>query len=95
MIDLPARQLDLRIAAAGEIGFVVWEASEVVAAFTSRAELADWLEARLGLVAGEAEREAAELAAYRASVGNVERFPKIAGGHTAPPEPRPRRFFGR
>jgi len=89
------RTLDVRVTAAAETGFIVWEAAEPIAAFTSRAELADWLEDRLGLVAGETEREERELAAYRAAHSNVDRFPNVAGGQVVPPERRSRRFFGR
>jgi hypothetical protein len=89
------RALDLRISAGSECGFYVQEAGEIIAAFTSRAELADWLEDRLGLVPGETEREERELAAYRAAHSNVDRFPNVAGGQVVPPERRSRRFFGR
>lgn len=51
------RSIDIRISAAAEKGFVIHEAGEIVAAFTSRAEVAQWIEDRLGEVDGEVERE--------------------------------------
>lgn len=51
------RSIDIRISAASERGFVIMEAGEVVAAFTSRAEVANWIEDRLGEVDGEIDRE--------------------------------------
>lgn len=51
------RSIDIRVSAASERGFVIMEAGEVVAAFTSRAEVAQWIEDRLGEVDGEIERE--------------------------------------
>jgi len=52
-----SRALDIRISAAADIGFIVHEAGEAVAAFTTRAELANWIEDRLGQLPGEVERE--------------------------------------
>lgn len=51
------RDLDIRIRAARERGFVVEEGGEVVAALTTRAEVAQWIEDRLGGVPGEREQE--------------------------------------
>ena len=86
MTDTPPRDLDVRISAAGQVGFVVWEAGAIVASLTSRAEVADWIEQRLGIVPGEREREDADRAAY----SNVERMPNIAQPRT---EKRRGRFF--
>lgn len=55
------RSLDIRITAARETGFVVWEAGDVVAAFANPQELAVWVEQRGMQVAGEAEQMAADL----------------------------------
>lgn len=90
---LAKRALDLRVSAARDTGFVVWEAGEAIAALTSRAELADWLYERLGSIPGEREREARDLAATEAALGNVERFPNVARPRTDPPRRRSR-FFG-
>lgn len=38
------RSLDIRITAASEAGFVVYEAGEIVAALSTAAELARWIE---------------------------------------------------
>lgn len=43
---MTTRVLDLRITAAQRAGFVVMEAGEIVAAFTTAAELAMWVETR-------------------------------------------------
>lgn len=67
------RALDIRITAGVDVGFVVWEAGEVLAALTSRVELAEWIETRLGLVAGEQEREAAERAEYDQTMPRIIR----------------------
>jgi hypothetical protein len=42
-----ARMLDLRITAGQETGFLVWENAEILAAFSSAAEVAQWIETRL------------------------------------------------
>ena len=55
------RSFDIRITAARETGFVVWEAGEVIAAFANPQELAVWIEQRGMQVAGEAEQMAADL----------------------------------
>lgn len=96
MTDTPdtLRHLDLRITAGRDAGFIVWEAAEAIAAFSSRAELADWLEDRLGSMPGEQEREAREIAAYHAARGNVERFPNVASPRTDPPPRRTRWLTG-
>lgn len=89
----PERECDLRIAAAAEIGFYVQEAGHVIACFVSRAELADWIEARLLEVTGEREREEIERRHYEAGQANVERFPNIAQRPRTEPRRRTR-FFG-
>lgn len=66
-----SRHLDIRIGAAVEKGFVIHEAGEIVAAFTSRAEVAQWIEDRLGLVDGEIERERQDIS------DTVHDFPNI------------------
>ncbi len=66
-----SRHLDIRISAAAEKGFVIHEAGEIVAAFTSRAEVAQWIEDRLGLVDGEIERERQDIS------DTVQEFPNI------------------
>lgn len=65
------RAIDIRISAAAERGFVVHEAGEIVAAFTSRAEVAQWIEDRLGLVDGEVDRERQDMA------DTIESFPNV------------------
>ncbi len=65
------RSIDIRISAAAEKGFVIHEAGEIVAAFTSRAEVAQWIEDRLGEVDGEIDRERQDMA------DTVEHFPNI------------------
>ena len=92
LADLDPRHLDLRITACRDTGFLIWEAGAPIAAFSSRAELADWVEERLGLLPGEQEREARELAAYHAADGNIKRFPNVATPRTETPARR-RRFF--
>jgi hypothetical protein len=98
MIDPPRidgpRHADLRITACRETGFLVWDGAEPIAAFSSRAEVADWIEQRLGSLPGEQEREAREFAAYQSAIGNVERFPNVAAPRVDPP-PRRSRFFQR
>lgn len=94
-ITLPNRRhLDLRIAAATHVGFTIWEGGEIVAALTSRAEVAQWLEERLGAIPGEHEREARDFDAMQAALANVERMPNVAQRARTEP-PRPRTFFGR
>jgi hypothetical protein len=78
------RALDIRLSAGRDVGFLVWEGGEVIAAVTSRAELAQWLEERLGLIPGEREREEREFAAMRDAMGNVESFPNVIKTRTAP-----------
>lgn len=41
------RELEIRIALAGEIGMVVYEKNAIIAAFSSAAELSQWIEQRL------------------------------------------------
>lgn len=40
-------KLDIRVTAASERGFLAWEAGEIVAGFSTGAEVAMWLEHRL------------------------------------------------
>lgn len=65
------RDVNIQITAAQETGFLAWESGEVVAAFTSRAEIANWLEARLGDLPGELEREAQDRADTMEALPNV------------------------
>ncbi len=67
------RDVNIQITAAQETGFLAWESGEVVAAFTSRAEIANWLEARLGDLPGEKEREAQDQADTVEAMPNVIR----------------------
>lgn len=90
----PPRALDIRISSGTEVGFLVWEAGQVVAALTSRVEVADWLEHRLGSIPGEREREARDLASTQAAFGNVERMPNVAQSPPAVPS-RSRGYFKR
>lgn len=39
---------ELRISCPRDNGFIVWSAGDPIAAMTSRAELADWIERHLG-----------------------------------------------
>ena len=50
------RVLEIRISAARDHGFVVWEAGDPIAAFDDPQQLAMWIEARAMKVEGEAER---------------------------------------
>lgn len=43
-----SRDIEIRITAAAQTGFVAQEAGEIVAAFSTRHELARWIEERLG-----------------------------------------------
>jgi hypothetical protein len=83
-----SREIDLRITAPPEQGFCVWESGEMLAAFTSRYELAQWLERRLGVLPGEQEREAADMADMQRSLGNVEAFPSVVRPRTEPKRTR-------
>ena len=51
-----ARDLDIRISAARDHGFVVWENAVVIAAFDDPQQLAMWVETRAMMVEGEAEK---------------------------------------
>jgi hypothetical protein len=84
------RETDLRITAPPERGFVVWEGGEVLAAFGSRIDLAEWLAQRLGSLPGEREREARDFAAWRDATRNVEDMPRVAR-EDAEPTPPPRK----
>lgn len=48
-----SRDIEIRITAAAQTGFVAHEAGEIVAAFSTRHELARWIEERLGDLSGE------------------------------------------
>ena len=82
------RHVDLRITAPAETGFLVWEGGEVIAAFTSRSELAQWLEDRLGLIPGEREKEAQAMAEMQNAMTNVERMPNVVRPRTEPSQKR-------
>ncbi len=83
---------EIRISCPQGQGFIVWSEGEPVAAITSRAELAEWIERALGDIPGEQEREAQELASMQAALGNVERFPNVASPRT---EARRTRLWGK
>lgn len=68
-----SRELDIRINAATEVGFAVWEAGRMVASVTSAAEVAEWIERRLRTLPGEREREAQDMADTLHSMPNVIR----------------------
>lgn len=55
------RKLDIRISAASEEGFLVWEAGDPIAAFSTPQELAMWIEKKAMSVEGEAERMRSDL----------------------------------
>ena len=77
---------ELRFSCPREQGFIVWAECEPIAAFTSRSELADWIERALGEIPGEREREARDMAATQAAFGNVESFPSVTQkARTEPP----------
>lgn len=61
----------IMVRAAADIGFTIEEAGHVVAALTSAAEVAQWMETRLGSLPGEQEREAADRAA------TIEALPQV------------------
>lgn len=84
------RWSEIRISCPQEQGFIVWSEGNIIAGFTSRAELADWIENALGEIPGEKEREAKDMAAAQA-YGNVERFPNVASPRS---EPRRSRLWG-
>lgn len=83
---------ELRISCPRDNGFIVWSAGEPIAAMTSRAELADWIERHLGDIPGEREREAEDLASTQEALSNVERFPTVIEPRT---EVRKRGLWGR
>jgi hypothetical protein len=94
-----SRAVDLRITAPPQRGFIVWVAGEAVAAFGDRFSLAEWLHAELGLLHGEREREARDLALTREAMSNVKDMPRVAREEPAaepvPPRQRSRIFGGR
>lgn len=55
--DLRQRECELRIGAAPEIGFVIWEHGNIAAALTSRQEVAAWIVDRLARLPGEPPAE--------------------------------------
>lgn len=83
---------EIRISCPQDQGFIVWSDGNPIAAITSRAELAEWIERALGDIPGEQEREAQELASMQAALGNVERFPNVASPRT---EGRRTRLWGK
>lgn len=78
------RDLDIRISAASDRGFVIQEGGVTVAALTTRAEVAQWIEDRLGEVPGEVEQERQDIADAQ------EAFPNVVRARTGP-----RGFFSR
>lgn len=70
--------LDIRIRKARERGFYIEEAGGIVAAFTTRAEVANWIEDRLGQVPGEIEQERQDLA------DTMVAMPRVARERTGP-----------
>lgn len=64
--------LDIRITKAKDVGFVVWEGGEIIAALEDRTRVAMWIEERLGDIPGERERE------LKNAASNVERMPNVA-----------------
>ena len=72
---MSSRQVDIRITAAIDVGFCVWEAGEVVAALKDRADVAEWVERRLGRIEGELNREEGERQERVIEMPNVMRLP--------------------
>ena len=74
------RNADIRISSATEAGFCIWEGGEIVAALTSRSEVAEWIERRLGHVPGELDREEQDRQQTVVDMPNVMRQqqPKVA-----------------
>ncbi len=64
-------RIQLVITQAAEVGFTISEGGEVVAALTSRHEVAQWIEDRLGNLPGVAEREAQDMADATEAFPNV------------------------
>ena len=65
------RDFEIRISAASDKGFAIHEAGILVAALTTRAEVAQWIEDRLGEVPGEREQERQDIQDTR------ETFPRV------------------
>lgn len=83
---------ELRISCPREQGYIVWCDGEPIAAITSRAELADWIEQHLSAIPGEQEREARDMEAAQRALANVEPFPKVISPRT---EGRKSRLWGK
>ena len=75
-----SRDLDIRIAAARDTGFVIWEASELVAAVANPQELAMYIESRGMQVEGELERMRSELTVVAPASDSGRTFPNILKG---------------
>jgi len=73
-----SRDIDIRISAASDKGFAVHESGTLVAALTTRAEVAQWIEDRLGSVPGEVEREQHEIEQAQ------NEFPNVVRARTGP-----------
>lgn len=71
---------DIRITKADDTGYGIWIASRLVAALTTRAEVAEWIERHLG-TPEIIEREQQEIADVR------EQYPRVVGA----PRTNPRR----
>jgi DNA-binding transcriptional MerR regulator len=80
-----SRDLDIRIRAAKDRGFVVEESGEAVAALTTRSEVAQWIEDRLASVEGELDRERADIEQ------TIEDMPNVIRAKTGP---KSKRFWG-
>lgn len=79
-----SRDIDIRISAATDRGFAIHEGGQLVAALTTRAEVAEWIEDRLASVPGEVEREQQEIEQAQ------QDFPNVVRARTGP-----RGFFSR
>ena len=74
------RKMSLRIEPAATKGFIIWEAGEIVAGLSTRAEVANWIEDRLGSIPGEQEQEAADLVALREDLPNITKLERSRPG---------------
>ena len=69
----------IMVTAPRDIGFIVWSEGSPIAALTSRAELANWVERHFGDIPGEREREEEERKEMMESLANVEAMPNVLG----------------
>jgi hypothetical protein len=76
----PTRASKLFIEPAQVVGFTVWQDGKMLAALTSRAEVANWIEDHLGSLPGEREREARDYEATRRDMPNIIRPEETAPG---------------